>query len=221
MKKDFFNGNIKCQFVSYIWTTIIIVAVIFFGCSGLFLYLSFAGNLGQATSLLLLVFGVVSFLFGIWYSLGTIFIIRKYPKYKKITKLFFNSDYYFVGSDSKEYRGRWRGKNAFYMADQLAEQNADLQNIKYPKQYRIFTVLTIIGIVLLFANIVVVWLALENIDILPKSFQSEDAIFVIFMVTEIIDVVLSFAFAFRIKKIRETTIKVYREKQREKRKTDL
>ncbi len=213
MKKDFFNGNIKREFVSHIWTTIIIVAVIFFGCGGLFLYLSFFGNLDNATSLFLLVFGVALCLFGIWYSFGTIWVIRKYPKYRKITKWFLNSECYFVDGDSKEFHGHWRGRVAFDIVTQVAEQNKGLADIKYPKKYRRYIVLAIIGIVLMFVYIAVTYIALENIGSFPQAFQNEGIIFGVLAIVEVTNIILSFIFAFQVKKIREETIKEYREKQ--------
>ena len=213
MKKDFFNGNIKNQFVSYVWTTIIIVAVIFFGCGGLFLYLSFSGNSDRATSILFLVLGVVSFLFGIWYSFGTIFVIRKYPKYKKITRWFFNSDYYFVDCDPKEYRGHWRGKPAFSAVTSIADQNEAFIDIRYPKKYYGYVWATVIGIVLMFVNLIVSCWVLSNIEELPLYLQSEEIVFSFFILLEVVLITLSFVFAFRVKKIREVTRKEYLEKQ--------
>ena len=226
LKKDFFNGNIKHQYVSYIWTTIIIVALVFFGCGGLFLYFSLFGNTDRATSLLFLVFGVVSCLFGVWNSFGTFFFIRQYPKHKKMTKLFLNSDCYFVDSASNEYlensrtlRGRMN-KAAFDMVTHTAEQNKGLEGIKYPKTYGTFIALTIVGIFFLFFNLLSVCLALENLSVLPPIFQSEGVIFAMFIFLEVADMILSFVFAFRVKKIREITIAEYREEQRKNKKSD-
>lgn len=213
MKKDFFIGNIKNQFVSYVWTSIIIVAVIFFGCGGLFLYLSFSGNSDRATNILFLVLGVVSFLFGIWYSFGTFFVIRKYPKYKKFTRWFLNSDYYFVDRDSKEYRGHWRGKPAFSAVTSIADQNEAFIDIKYPKKYCGYVWATVIGIVLMFVNLIVSFWVLSNIGELPLYLQSEEIVFSFFMLLEVVLITLSFVFAFRVKKIREVTRKEYLENQ--------
>ena len=213
MKKDFFNGNIKHQFVSYIWTTIIIAAVIFFGCGGLFLYLSFAGILDGATSLLLLVLGVVSFLFGIWNFFGTIFIIRNYPKHKKFIKWFLNSDYYFVGSDSKEFHGHWRGISAISAVTSIADQNEAFIEIRYPKKYYVYVWATVIGVILMFVNLIVAYLFLSNIEKLPLYLQSEVIIFSAFMLFEVVLMALSAVFAFRVKKVREVTRKEYFKKQ--------
>lgn len=213
MKKDIFNGNIKRKYVSYIWTTIIVVAVIFFSCGGLFLYF---GNKDEANSRWLLLLGTISFLLGIWYSVGTIFIIRKYPKYKKISKWFLNSDYYFIDCDSKEYHGHWRGKPAFYAVTSIVDQNEIFIDIKYPKKYYVYIWATVIGIIFMFVNPIVAYFSLSAVDILPLYLQNEVIIFSFFMLLEVLIMALSFVFAFRVKKIREITRKEYLEKMSER-----
>lgn len=186
----------------------------FFGMGGFFLYFYFLGNLSRETRILVLVFAVTLFLFGIFRSFGTVFIIRKYPKYKKITKCFLNSDCYFVDCDSKEFYGR-PGKSALFNAfTQLAEKSEDLENIKYPKKYRVFLCLTIIGVILEFVYIAVAYIALENVELLPKVLQNEYIVFAVFMIIEMLNTVLSFVFAFRVKKIRKETIEEYRNTKR-------
>ena len=210
-KKDFFNGNIKHEYISYIWTSLIVLVLVFFGFGGMFLYLSLSDMVAyRPTAIFLLCLGIAACLFGSWFVGGTIFVIRKYPKYKKITKWFLNSDCYFVDSNSKEYRGHWRGKAAFDMVTQIAEQNKDLENIKYPKQYTIFIILTVIGTILMFVNIVVVWLLVENISILPQVLQNEYTILTLFVISEMLDIILTLVIAFKIKNIRKATIKAYR-----------
>ena len=83
LKKDIFNGNIKHEYVSYTWTSIILLTVIFLGCGTLFLFFSFSDFSDAETSILLLTLGITSCLIGILYPIGAIFTIRKYPKYKK------------------------------------------------------------------------------------------------------------------------------------------
>ena len=214
LKKDFFNGKIKREFVSYIRYKIIIAAVMFFGMGGFFLYFYFLANLSRETRILVLVFAVTLFLFGIFRSFGTVFIIRKYPKYKKITKLFLNSECYFVDSDSKEFYGRPEERVLFDAFTQLAEQSEYPENIKYPKKYRVFICLTIIGVILEFVYIAVAYIALENVELLPKVLQNEYIVFAIFMIIEMLNTVFSFVFAFRIKKIRKETIEEYRNTKR-------
>lgn len=59
LKKGFFNGNIERKFVSYMWTAIIMGAVISFSCGGLLVVFSFAGNLDAVTALSLFLCGWV------------------------------------------------------------------------------------------------------------------------------------------------------------------
>ena len=73
--------------------------------------------------------------------------------------------------------------------------------------------MTIIGVILLFANLGVAYIALKNIDALPELIQNESAVFTILLLSEILDVILSFVFAFRVQKIRIKTMEEYREKQ--------
>lgn len=186
----------------------------YFGMCGFFLYFSFFGNLSRETRILVLVFAVTLFLFGIFRSFGTVFIIRKYPKYKKITKCFLNSDCYFVDGDSKEFYGRLEERALFNAFTQLAEQSEYLENIKYPKKYRVFICLTIIGVILEFVYIAVAYIVLENVESLPKVLQNEYIVFAIFMIIEMLNIVFSFVFAFRVKKIRKETIEEYRNTKR-------
>ena len=88
LKKDFFNGKIKREFVSYIRYKIIIAAVMFFGMGGFFLYFYFLGNLSRETRILVLVFAVTLFLFDIFRSFGTVFIIRNIRNIKKSQSVF-------------------------------------------------------------------------------------------------------------------------------------
>ena len=214
MKKDFFNGKIKREFVSYIRYKIIIAAVMFFGMGGFFLYFYFLGNLSRETRILVLVFAVTLFLFDIFRSFGTVFIIQKYPKYKNITKCFLNSECYFVDRDSTQFYGRPEERALFDAFTQLTEQSEYLENIKYPKKYRVFICLTIIGVILEFVYIAVAYIVLENVESLPKVLQNEYIVFAVFMIIEVLNTVLSFVFAFRIKKIRKETIEEYRNTKR-------
>lgn len=217
MKKDFFNGNIKREFVSYMWVSIVVIGAISFGVGGLLIFFSNTVNAADnATRILLFVLGIFLFLLGVWFVGGTIFIIRTYPKHKKYLKWFLNSDCYFVDSDSKEYHGHRCGKAAFEMVNIIAEQNSDIVDIKYPKQYKIFAILGALGIILSFVILFTTWYVLENIAMLPKVLQEEGVVFAIFMVLEILDLILSFIFAFRVKKIREKTILEFRAKNKKR-----
>ena len=147
---------------------------------------------------------------GILFFALDIFVIRKYPKYPKLRSKLFNSDCYFVGNDSKDYRGIWYGKAAFGRVNQLAEQNADLQDLKYPKRYKIFIVLFVVAMLCLFANIFITGFVLKNISMLPLAFQNEGLVFAAFVVLEILVLVALSVLAFKVKKIRKVTIEEYR-----------
>ena len=61
----------------------------------------------------------------------------------------------------------------------------------------------------MFAFIFITWGITENIELLPKALQNEYIIFGSFAVIEITDIVLSFVFAFKVKKIRKETKEKY------------
>ncbi len=213
MKKGLFKGNIKHEYVSYIWTTIFLVVFIFVSVGSLLLYSAFQHESGSIDRNGLLIFSVFCYLFGILYVSLTIFVIRKYPKYPKLRRLCLNSDYYFVSNDSKEFHGHWRGKSSFNAATRIGDQNKGLENIKYPIKYKVYTALTVIGIILTFVYIAIVAVILENINVLPEAIRSEGVVFAIFIAIEILNLILSFVFAFRVKNIRKVTIDEFRKGQ--------
>ena len=197
MKKDIFGGNIKREYFSYVLFTIVFGPLISIGVGALCTYGLFQIESGAFDIKWYFSIGLTAFfyLFGILYFLLSIFAIRKYPKYPKLRSMLLNSDSYFVGNNSKEYRGHWRGRAAFDAVTHIAEQNKGLENIKYPKKYKRYIILTIIGIVLMFAFIFITWKVTENIELLPKAFQNKYVIFGSFAVAEITDIVLSFILA--------------------------
>ena len=213
MKKGLFKGNIKHEYVSYIWTTIFLVLFIFVGVGSLLLYIAFQHESGSIDRNGLLIFSIPCYLFGILYFFLTIFVIRKYPKYPKLRRLCLNSDCYFVGSDSKNFHGHWRGRSSFGAVTHIGDQNKGLEGIKYPSKYRVYLVLTVMGIVLMFAYIAITAVILENITVLPETIRSEGFVFAVFLVVEILNLILSFVFAFRVKNIRKATIDEFRKSQ--------
>ena len=213
MNKGLFKGNIKHECVSFIWTTILLVVFIFLSVGSLLLYSAFQHEPDSLDRIGFLAFSILFYLFGILYLFFTIFVIRKYPEYPKLRGLCLNSDYYFVGSDSKEFHGHRRGRGTFHMLRQVASQNEGLENIKYPRQYKIYIALTVVGIVLMFEYLAVALIILDNIDVLPKAIQNESIIFAILVVIEAIDLILSFLFAFRVKNIRKAAIDEFRKIQ--------
>lgn len=215
MKKDIFHGKIKKEYFSYILFYIIFIALLMFVVGGMALGVGLWANAGPVIGIIFMrILGVAIIALGIAYIVGCMLVIRKYPKYEKLRRILYNSDCYFTDSESKEYHGHWRRRTAFNAVTAIAEQNKDLVDIKYPKTYGTFIILSIVGIFFMFFNILLVWLALKNISALPHGFQSEDVIFAVFIVVEVVDMILSFVFAFRVKKIREKTIDEYRAEQK-------
>ena len=142
-----------------------------------------------------------------------IFVIRKYPKYPKLRRLWLNSDCYFVGSDSKDFHGHWRGRSSFGAVTHIGDQNKGLEGIKYPKKYRVFIALTVMGSVLAFAYIAIIAVISENITVLPEAIRSEGFVCALFIAVEIVNLILTFVFAFRVKNIRKATIDEFRKSQ--------
>ena len=210
MKKGLFKGNIKHQYISYIWTSILLIVFIFVMVGSLSLYGALQHKFGSADRNGLLFFSIIFYLIGILYFGLTIFVIRKYPKYPKLRRLCLNSDYYFVGSDSKDFHGHWRGRSSFGAVTHIGDQNKGLEGIKYPPKYRVYIVLTVMGIVLMFAYIVITAVILENITVLPETIRSEGVVFAILIAVEIVNLILTFTFAFRVKNIRRATIDEFR-----------
>ncbi len=205
MKKDLFNNNIKREFVSYIWTSIILALSILVIVGCLCVWVAFEGSQPTSGKAFFATFGVVFILFGIIFTYCSLLVIRKYPKYPKLRKLCFNSDYYFVGSDSKEFRGTRRSKHAFNAAVAIANQNKDLGDIKYPQKYHTYKVLTIVGIVVMFL-LIFIFKCIYDAGI----FKSENIFLTVFVLVEAMVVILNFVCAFRISKIRKNTIEQYR-----------
>ncbi|MBQ8606370.1 MAG: hypothetical protein IJ408_06485 [Clostridia bacterium] len=206
MKKRLFNGNIKQEYVSYVGLGIIVAAVVFFGCGALFLGCSLSGLVeDQVVELLLLIFGVILVLFGLFYTFGTIFVIRTYPKHQKYVKYFLNSEIYFVGCESEEYYGSKKGRKAFNVATRIAQQEKRYKGIRYPQKMKIYTVFAAIGIVLCFLYIGVLYVTINKIELLPIYLQNENLIFGIFIFLYALTMFISIFCAFRVRRIRKET----------------
>ena len=130
--------------------------------------------------------------------------------------MFLNSDYYFVDCNSKEYRGHRFGKYAFKAITSIADQEKPFTNLKYPKKYYVYFWATIICLILMFAGLIGSFWFESNMENLPQYLQNEDFIPWFIILFEIIVMVLSFVFAFRVKKISKAARKEYlKRKQRE------
>ncbi|MBR2907097.1 MAG: hypothetical protein IKC26_03535 [Clostridia bacterium] len=205
MKKGIFKGNIKREYVSYIWFSIILVAVIGISMGSMVVFAALQQE-RPVDRYAMLVLGALGYLYGVIFPAVVIFAIRKYPKYPKLRRMCLNSDCYFVESDSKEFHGHWRGRAAFDMVVQAAEQNKESEERKYPKKYKVYVALTVIGIALMFIYLACACIVMENIDALPKAFQNEGAVLATLIIAEVLNMILTFVFAFRVRRIRQAVM---------------
>lgn len=85
-KKDPYNGKIRTEYIQYTTSTIAIVSYVSFVCGICYLLLAiFYGNIEMYARILMYVLGVFTLLSGCVYVFLAPILIRRYPKYKKIT----------------------------------------------------------------------------------------------------------------------------------------
>ena len=218
MNKDLFNGKIKKEFVSSIWASIIIFEIVTLGMGCFVLYDALSGSTGKVllSDVALCIF---YWLLGIIKLVGTVFVIRKYPKYKTLRHVFIKSSY-FVGNAQKDSYEPWDDEEHFDTVPESEAYYDELNNqyyekpkkIKRPKKYKIYIILTVICVLLMFINIGITYIIMDNIDLLPQTFQNEYLVFGVMMGLELLFIILSFAFAFRIWKMNMMTDEERREK---------
>lgn len=206
MKKDIFKGKIKKEYFSYILGCMIFFMLLFVVGGALCIYafvLEGSFNV-SGERLLLATFGVVSFALGGGYVFPQFFIIRNFPKYPKLRRIFFNSDIYFTDSASNEYfggsrtlRGR-RNKATFEIVTAVAEAEKGMGN-KKPVRYTVYCAFMlfwgVIGLVYLFS----MPLLFENGTIFPN--MSEDAFLLCWISGTVVCIVLAIFFLNRALKI--------------------
>ena len=169
MKKDIFKGKIKKEYFSYILGCMIFFMLLFAVGGALCIYaFALEGSFNvSGERLLLAMFGVVAFVLGGGYVFPQLFLIRNFPKYPKLRRIFFNSDIYFTDSTSNEYYGGSRtirarmNKAAFDMVTTLAEAEKRMGNRK-PVRYTVYSALTFIMAVLGLADLIAIPLLYEN-----------------------------------------------------------
>ena len=160
LKKDIFKGKIKKEYYSHILGYIIFFLLLFVVGGALCIFaFALEGSFNvSGKRLLLAMFGVVAFVLGGGYVFPQLFLIRNFPKYPKLRRIFFNSDIYFTDSTSNEYFGGSRtirarmNKAAFDMVTTLAEAEKRMGNRK-PVRYTVYMVFSI-----LFSVIGLAWL---------------------------------------------------------------
>ena len=196
MKKDIFHGKIKKEYFSYILGCMIFFILLFAvgGALCIYAFISEGSFRVSGWRLLLAIFGVVAFVLGGGYVFPQLFLIRNFPKYPKLRRIFFNSDIYFTDSTSNEYfggsrtpRGR-RNKAAFDIVTAVAEAEKEMGN-KKPVRYTVYCAFMLLFAVIGLTYLLATPLLFENGTIFPN--MSDDA----FLLCWISGTVVCIAFA--------------------------
>ena len=196
MKKDIFKGKIKKEYFSYILGCMIFFMLLFVvgGALCIYAFISEGSFHVSGWRLLLATFGVVLFVLGGGYVFPQLFLIRNFPKYPKLRRIFFNSDIYFTDSTSNEYfggsrtpRGR-RNKAAFDIVTAVAEAEKEMGN-KKPVRYTVYCIFMLLFAVIGLAYLFAMPLLFENGTIFSN--MSDDA----FLLCWISGTVVCIAFA--------------------------
>ena len=196
MKKDIFKGKIKKEYFSYILGCMIFFILLFAvgGALCIYAFISEGSFRVSGWRLLLAIFGVVAFVLGGGYVFPQLFLIRNFPKYPKLRRIFFNSDIYFTDSTSNEYfggsrtpRGR-RNKAAFDIVTAVAEAEKEMGN-KKPVRYTVYCAFMLLFAVIGLTYLLATPLLFENGTIFPN--MSDDA----FLLCWISGTVVCIAFA--------------------------
>lgn len=168
-RKDIFNGKVKKEYFSYILGYMIFFSLLFVVGVALCIYAFVSEGTFNVSGerLLLAVFGVVALILGGGCVFPQFFLVRKFPKYPKLRRIWFNSDIYFTNSDSNEYYGKIRGvkgrryKVAFDIVTTFAEAEKRMGNRK-PIRYIVYSALIPIMAVLGLTDLIAMPLLYEN-----------------------------------------------------------
>ena len=206
MKKDIFKGKIKKEYFSYILGYMIFFMLLFVvgGALCIYAFVSEGSFHVSGKNLLLATFGAVSFALGGGYVFPQLFLIRNFPKYPKLRRIFFNSDIYFTESTSSEYfggsrtlRGR-RNKAAFDMVTTFAEAEKTMGN-KKPIRYTVYSALSLIMAVLGLADLIAMPLLYEDDTIFSNI--SDDVFVFFYFAVALVCLVLAIFFVSRALKV--------------------
>ena len=95
MKKDIFNGKIATEYNGFVKFTLIFPPVILILCGVMFLLVAlFYENVEYVARIFLFYVSSLAIIAGISYPLITLYLIKIYPKHRKITKHFIK-EYHF------------------------------------------------------------------------------------------------------------------------------
>lgn len=163
LKKDIFNGKIKKEYFSYIFVYMIFFVMLFVAVGTVCAYASIWGMKTNTSGerLLVAVLGVIAFLLAFVYLFLELLVVRRFPKYKKLRRILFNSDIYFTDSTSNEYFGGSRTirgrmyRAAFEIVTAFAEVEKRMGD-KKPVRYTVYSALVlfmgVLGLVILLAT---------------------------------------------------------------------
>ena len=201
MKKDIFNGKIKKEYFSYILAYMIFFIVLFMGIGALCIYASIWGMTTKTSGerLLITSFGVIAFLLVGVYAFLEMLVIRRFPKYKKIRRVLFNSDIYFTDSTSDEYFGgsrticEQRNNAAFDLVTAFAELEKGMGK-KKPIRYTVYGAMSIVMSVIGLVALIVMPFLFDKGIIFPNM---SDEIFVfLFILLDLVCIALAIFFLF-------------------------
>ena len=91
--KDIFNGNIKKDYIGYVKFLTIFLSVLWMACGVAFAIIPrISEGFSADVKSLLSVMSAIAFGCSVGYPALTIFLIRTYPKHKKLAKSLFNDN---------------------------------------------------------------------------------------------------------------------------------
>ena len=102
MKKDIYNGKIRREYINYLNYSFILFSFLLLVATIVFFFTAlFYDNMDNGTRIMLYVLSGLCLLGLIFYPIITICLVRKYPKYSRLTKLLVKS-FLFVDSSDDE-----------------------------------------------------------------------------------------------------------------------
>ncbi len=197
MKWDIFNGKIKKEYYGYMMFSFIFTSLISLGGSAIGVLIVYGVISGTSTASLIST--IIAFVLGVIFIIQSpififleLFAIRNYPKYEKIRKRMFNSDCYFVGCDSFEYRGPTRGrigrrnKTAFDLITYTTELEKGIKETRFYSKYKKYCLLGITMGLIGFVGMFAIMILGDNKSILPKALQNDNIIIFMAIVIPIV-----------------------------------
>lgn len=178
----------------------ILVVAIFAGIGVFFIYVAIRGRLFSSFSdrIFIGVIGAVFFMNATIFLILELLVIRKFPKYEKLRRMLFNSDYYFTESNSREYYVSYQPRDrAFRAFFDLITSFADAEHVigkRLPIKYKMYILLMLLMCVLSGISLVAMTILGENKTILPEILQNDLTLAFVFISIAVIFIMLAFFF---------------------------